>query len=479
MIGFFAWCLFPPSEIAVAKKEHPVPAKPNYGAIAGQVYHHRFGLIPKQKVVAKNLTTGQTKTATTDRLGLFRVDELPVGEYEVTALYKTQWGKLCQSVRVGKNSLSVVSLGLDSIRTNVPVSTYDWEGLIFSNFGAFGHLAGIVRDNESKEPVLPNFEILPIDDITYLRLFPTFTRQTGDYFAAWIPAGIYTVSLTLGGFISVKVLGLRIAPDSISILNKGMTTRVLHMEENPFVWKERIIAKKYYDPSKLEKAFFTEVPRPVKRGYGSIAGQVSYRRLRFIDPQVVQTKNLSTGHMKTVTTDRLGLFRIDKLPVGEYQVTTVFQDRWGSSCQEIRVRKDSLSVVNLWLDSILMDFPVTYAWDGPIFSLKNSFGHLAGKVDHEQSDLPMTAVCVMVPYPYYIVNRAVSDSNGHYFLPWIPTGVYTVMPGASLTPTLWQNVRIAPDSISILNLKITLQRNPKSTHDWHEQIVGKDTYQQK
>jgi hypothetical protein len=229
--------------MVVAQAKHSERSKSSFGAIAGQVQHHRFGLITKQKVIAKNLSTGYTKTGTTDRLGLFRIDKLPLGEYDVTAVFKNHWGGRCQKVEVKKDSLSVVGLGLDSIRTSISVPTYNWEGLTFPSCDAFGHLSGFIKEKETGKPIAPYFEITPISNTLHYRPFRTFDK-TGHYFVAWIPTGIHTVAITSGGFTPVRVLEVRVAPDSISILNAGM--QPLLEPTDTFIWKEHIESKKFY-----------------------------------------------------------------------------------------------------------------------------------------------------------------------------------------------------------------------------------------
>src|SRR5712691_8542653 len=60
-------------------------AQQTTGNISGRVVDQQVAAIPGATVTAKSPTTGFTRTETTDAEGIYRLNALPVGIYEVTA----------------------------------------------------------------------------------------------------------------------------------------------------------------------------------------------------------------------------------------------------------------------------------------------------------------------------------------------------------------------------------------------------------
>src|SRR5437879_12329711 len=63
----------------------PAFAQQTTGSVTGRVVDQQGAAIPGATVTARSGTTGFTRTETSDAEGLYRLNALPVGIYEVTA----------------------------------------------------------------------------------------------------------------------------------------------------------------------------------------------------------------------------------------------------------------------------------------------------------------------------------------------------------------------------------------------------------
>src|SRR6266403_1732077 len=63
----------------------PAFAQQTTGSVTGRVVDQQGAAVPGASVTAKSPTTGFTRTETSDAEGLYRLNALPVGIYEVTA----------------------------------------------------------------------------------------------------------------------------------------------------------------------------------------------------------------------------------------------------------------------------------------------------------------------------------------------------------------------------------------------------------
>src|SRR5262245_4595056 len=63
----------------------PARAQVNNSVISGKVIDSAEAAVGDATITVRNLATGATKSATTDEQGRYRVQDLPVGVYEVQA----------------------------------------------------------------------------------------------------------------------------------------------------------------------------------------------------------------------------------------------------------------------------------------------------------------------------------------------------------------------------------------------------------
>jgi hypothetical protein len=180
----------------------------------------------------------------------------------------------------------------------------------------------------------------------------TYTDSLGRYFFSGIELGKYEMSAwfwSKDGYISSKVTkaqGIKVAPDSTSIVNFGIVPGLLLVEPPLIEHEDAIIlcdSTCFFGKIFEEILYVQPITKDPRYKTGNIAG---------VGPPGVYVGLPYTG-LKGVQTDSLGRYFISGIKPGIYQIAASGKDYFSSTGSGIKIVADSTTVLNIIL---LQDF---------------------------------------------------------------------------------------------------------------------------
>jgi hypothetical protein len=228
---------------------------------------------------------------------------------------------------------------------------------------------------------------------------------------------------------------------------------------------------------KIQKPFFPILLSLVLYTCGTTKTGGIFGRVKSADTlkPIPQTSILLTGTDRFTTTDSFGVFYIAEIVPGVHTAVVSAPGFQETTVKGIRVSPDSISII---VDVCLkpqrrFTKPSLRKWRGAIIGEVDTQKRvsISGRVIDGDSSQPLFKAGVVVKGTSWGER---TDTLGSYLISGILSGKYTVIASrGDFHRTIVRNVRVAPDSISIVNFRlwpIAIPERPLPT-EWEGVVI--------